>query len=270
MPALTLFGRFSAISLLVAFQAALLAQPNLAPPQPLASSFAANAPANVPFNNSTQSSPPAPTDERQGDLLMLQQRYQAAFEVYSKIAQPSAAVWNKMGVASELLFDQKNATRCYKEALKLDPNEYGALNNLATLEDGHQNFSGAERLYRKALAVQPGSARIYKNLGTNLLMQHKYSASSQAYSKALALDPHIFDSHSGPTVEAHVTTKDRGEESYLWARTCARAGLNDCAVAQLRRAFDEGSATSKQVANDKDFEGVRQTHDYERLLAQQQ
>jgi len=201
---------------------------------------------------------------------MMEGRYQAALEAYSKIAQPSAAVWNIMGVASQLLFDPKNAVRCYKQALKLEPNEYGALNNLATLEAAEQNFSGADRLYRRALKVQPGSARIYKNLGTNLLMQHRYSESSEAYAKALALDPHIFDSPSGPTIEARVSTKDRGEESYLWARNCARAGLNDCAVAQLRRAFDEGSATSKQVANEKDFEAVRQTHDYERLVAEEQ
>jgi tetratricopeptide (TPR) repeat protein len=201
---------------------------------------------------------------------MLQQRYQAAFEVYSKIAQPSAAVWNKMGIASQMLFNPKNAARCYKQALKLDPNEYGALNNLATIEDTLQNFSAAERLYRRALKVEPGSARVFKNLGTNLLMQHKYSESSEAYAKALALNPRIFDSYSGPTIEARVPVKLRGDESYLWARTCAHAGLNECAITQLRRAFDEGSATTRQVENDKDFEGVRQTHDYQRLLAEQQ
>jgi len=269
MPALTLFGRFSAISLLVAFTAALQAQPIVASPQPLESSIAANAPVDIPFNAPVQAAPPAPTDERQGDLFIQQQRYQAAIETYSKIAQPSAAVWNKMGVASQLLSDPKDAVRCYKRALKLEANEYGALNNLATLEAAQQNFSGADRLYRRALKVQPGSARILKNMGTNLLMQHRYRESSEAYAKALALDPHIFDSPSGPTVEAQVSTKDRGEESYLWARSCARAGLNDCAVAQLRRAFDEGSATSKQVAVEKDFAAVRQTHDYERLVAEQ-
>jgi len=269
MPALTLFGRFSAISLLVAFTAASYSQPAVTSPQPLESSFAANAPADVPFSAPVEAAHPTVTDERQGDDLMLQQRYQAALEAYSKIAQPSAAVWNKMGVASQMLFDPKDAVRCYKQALKLEPNEYGALNNLATLEAAEQNFSGAERLYRRALKVQPGSARIFKNLGTNLLMQHRYSESSEAYAKALALDPHIFDSHSGPTVEAQVSIKDRGEESYLWARSCARAGLNDCAVAQLRRAFDEGSATWKQVASDKDFETVRQSRDYERLVAEQ-
>ncbi|MFZ0303887.1 MAG: tetratricopeptide repeat protein [Terracidiphilus sp.] len=200
---------------------------------------------------------------------MEQQRYQAALVAYSKVGQPSAAVWNKMGIAHQLLFDPKNANRCYKQSLKLDPEHAETLNNLATLADASKDFSAAERLYRKALSIEPDAARIFKNLGTNLLMQHRYSESSDAYSQALALDPNILDVYAGPTVEAAVSTRDRGEESYLWARNCARAGLNDCAIANLRHAFDEGSATTKQVANDKDFVPLRQTPAFERLLAQQ-
>jgi tetratricopeptide (TPR) repeat protein len=270
MPALKLLGRISAISLFVALQTASQAQPAGSAPQPPETNFAAAAPVNAPFGDTAKASLPSITDEQQGDLLMLQQRYQAALEAYAKVAQPSATLWNEMGIAYQMMYDSKHATRCYKASLKLDPNQTGALNNLATLEDAGKNYSTAERLYRKALKVNPASARVFKNLGTNLLMQHKYNESSEAYSQALALDPQIFDKYSGPTVEARVSVKDRGEESYIWARNCARAGLNDCAIAQLRKAFDEGSTTTKQVANDKDFEAVRQTHDYERLLAEEQ
>jgi tetratricopeptide (TPR) repeat protein len=270
MPALTLFGRISAISLLVALQVAIRAQPAVPAPQPSDSSIAAAAPANAPFSATVQASPPAATAEQEGDSLILHQRYQAALEAYSKIEPPSATLWNKMGIAYQMLFDTKNATRCYKESLKIDPNHSGALNNLATLEDARKNFSAAERLYRQALKIDPNSARTFKNLGTNLTLQHRYSESAEAYSQALALDRHILDKFSGPTAEARVPIKDRGEASYLSARSCARAGLNDCAIAQLRNAFDEGSATTQQVANDKDFAAVRQTREYERLLAEQQ
>ena len=90
------------------------------------------------------------------------------------------------------------------------------------------------------------------------------------YSRALALDAHIMDKFQGPTAEAHVPIKVRGEASYVSARTCARAGLNDCAIAQLRKSFNEGFATTKQVANDEDFESLRQTPEFERLLAEQE
>lgn len=270
MPALTSFGRISAISLLVALQAAPHAQPAVTAPQPPATNFAAAAPVDAPFGNTVQLSAPAHIDEDQGDLFMRDKRYEAALGAYSKVAQPSAAVWDKMGIAHELLLDPKNAARCYKESLKLDPGHTGAINNLATIEDARKNYSTAEHLYRKALKIDPGSARILKNLGTNLLLQHKYNESSAAFAQALALDPHVLDQYSGPTVEAGVSTKDRGVESYIWARNCARAGLNTCAITQLRKAFDEGSANTKQVASDKDFEALRGTPEFERLLAEQQ
>ena len=201
---------------------------------------------------------------------MVQQRYQAAIYAYSKVNPPTASSWNKMGIAYQMLFDTKNATRCYKEALKIDPNHSGAFNNLATIEDSRKNFVAAERLYRQALKIEPRSARTLKNLGTNLTLQHRYSESAEMYSRALALDPHILDKPSGPTAEARVPIKDRGQESYLSARTCARAGLKDCALAQLRKAFNEGFATAKQVATDEDFEALRQTPEFARLLAEQQ
>jgi tetratricopeptide (TPR) repeat protein len=270
MPALTLFGRISALSLLAAIQAAPHAQPAVPAPQPSDSSFASTASANAPFSATVQASPPGATAEQEGDSLILHQRYQAALEAYSKVEHPSATLWNKMGIAYQMLLDEKNATRCYKESLKIDPNHSGAINNLATLEDARKNYAAAERLYRQALKINPSSARTLKNLGTNLAMQRRYSASSEAYSEALALDPHILDKFSGPTAEARVPIKVRGEASYLSARSCARAGLNDCAIAQLRKAFDEGSATTKQVADDKDFEALRGTPEYERLLAEQQ
>jgi len=275
MPAFPIIGRISAISLLVILQAASHAQPAVAVPQFPESSLAAASPVDAPFDTSVQPSPPAPTAEQRADSLMVQQRYQAAIDAYSNVKPPTASSWNKMGIAYQMLFDPTNATRCYKESLKIDPNHSGTFNNLATLEDSRKNFAAAERFYRQALKIDPNSARTLKNLGTNLTLQHRYSESAEMYSRALVLDPHILDPHtegkySGPTAGALAPIKVRGEESYLSARTCARAGLSDCAIAQLRKAFNEGFATTKQVATDEDFEALRQTPEFVRLLAEQQ
>jgi tetratricopeptide (TPR) repeat protein len=269
MPALTLFGRMSAISLLLAIPAAVHTQAAAAAPQSSDSNLAAATPANAPFDTSVQAPPAAQTDEEKGDLLMAHQQYQAALDAYSRVQQQSASLWNKMGIAHQMMFDPKGAIRCYKESLKIDPAYSSALNNLATLDDARRDFIAAERLYRQALKINPGSARTLRNLGTNLAMQHRYSETVEAYSQALALDPHILE-NSGPTAEDRVSIKDRGEESYLSARTCARAGLSDCAIAQLRKAFDEGSVTKKQVDNDKDFVVLRGTPEFDRLLAEQE
>jgi tetratricopeptide (TPR) repeat protein len=256
MPAITLFGRISAISLLVALQAATHAQPA--------------APANVPLAPSIEATLRTQTEEQKADLLMVEQQYQAAVEAYARVPQPSASVWNKMGIARQMLFDPKGAARCYKESLKLDPGNSNALNNLATLDDARADFAAAERLYRKALAVNPNSARTLKNLGTNLILQRRFRESSDAYARALALDPQIFNPHLGVTTETPVSIKVRGTQSYLRARSCARAGLNGCAIDQLRNALNEGAATARQVASDDDFGSLRQNPEFERLLAEQQ
>lgn len=50
---------------------------------------------------------------------------------------------------------------------------------------------------------------------------------------------------------------------------CARAGLSDCAISFLLKAFDEGSATVKKVSEESDFAGLRGTPVLTRLLARQ-
>jgi tetratricopeptide (TPR) repeat protein len=250
------------------FSAAALAQQTAMSPASLLSRSVADAPANT--ASSTSAAPPLAADDEQiGDHYMLRKQYQAALQAYSRIAHESAADWNKMGIAYQMLLDQKKAEHAYRECLKLDPRNSGALNNLATLEDERSDYSAAERLYRQAIAVEP-SARLYKNLGTNFLLQHKYHASSLAYAQALALDPQIFDAHSGPTTAAAASAKDCGELSYLEARSCARAGLDNCAIEQLRRSFSEGYATTEQVAEDEDFASLRRMPEYARLLSEEQ
>src|ERR1700690_117193 len=41
--------------------------------------------------------------EQLGDELMAQHRYQAALEIYSRVAAPSAMLWARMGVAYQML-----------------------------------------------------------------------------------------------------------------------------------------------------------------------
>ena len=209
------------------------------------------------------------TPELKGDLLMARQEDLAAIRTYAEVEQPSADLWNKMGIAYQMLFDFRNAARCYKESLRLEPSSIRALNNLATVDDSLKDFSAAERLYEKDLRLYPRSAQILKNLGTNLLMQHQYGRGSDAYRQALAIDPHIFDSQSGPSIDAPAPAQERGAENYFQARSCASARLTDCALTHLRAAFNEGSATLQRVANEDDFDALRENPEFQSLLAEQ-
>ncbi len=209
------------------------------------------------------------TPELKADILMAREEYHAAIKTYGKVQEPTSDLWNKMGIAYQMLFDFKDAGRCYEESLRLEPGNIRALNNLATLDDSLKDFTAAERLYKKDLRLNPRSAEVLKNLGTNLLMQHQYGRGADAYRQALAIDPHIFDSPVGPSIDAPAPAQERGAENYFEARSCASARLTDCALFHLRAAFNEGAATLRRVANEDDFDELRDLPEFRNLLAEQ-
>ncbi|HEY1806706.1 MAG TPA: tetratricopeptide repeat protein [Terracidiphilus sp.] len=232
------------------------------------------APAQAATRPADQSTPPAartpPTPEQIGDSLTARQHYQAAIDAYSKAQERTAAIWNKMGVAYQMMFNSKDAARCYNESLRLDPTKSQVLNNLATVYASLKEYGQAERLYRKALRFDPHSALILKNLGTNMLAEHKYNKGWEAYQQALAIDPEIFSDHDSPSVDDPSSIEDRGAMNYYMAAGCARAGYADCALQYLRRALDEGFTTRKKVANDVEFASLRTNPAFKQLIEEQQ
>lgn len=213
---------------------------------------------------------PNATPEQIGDSLEARQRYQAAVAAYAKDPHPTAAIWNKMGIAYQMMFNSREATRCYKESLHLDAKNAMVLNNLATVDDSLKEYSAAEHLYHKALKINPDSPLILKNLGTNLLVQHKYSKGWRAYEEAMKLDPAIFADHESPTVANPTPIKERGAMNYFMARGCVRMGQTECALQYLRMAVSEGYTTIKKVSEDADFASLRDNPAYKQWVAEQQ
>ncbi len=211
---------------------------------------------------------PPPTPEELGDTLTIHQRYQAALAAYAK-APPSAAVLNKMGIAYQMMFNLRDATRCYKESLELDPKNADVLNNLGTIYDSVKEYGQAEKYYKKALKLDPKSALVLKNLGTNLLSQHKYNRGWEMYEQALAVDPQIFEDRNSPQVQNPTSVQQRGVMNYYMAVGCVRVGQTACALQYLRMAMDEGYTTPKKVASDLAFASLRDNPDFKLLLASQ-
>jgi len=212
---------------------------------------------------------PPPTPEALADALMAHRRYQAAIEAYKQVPASSAAIWNKMGIAYQLMFNLQDAKHCYEQSLKLDPKSVNVLNNLGTVYDSMKDYKAAVKMYHKALKVDPKSSLVLKNLGTDLLAQHQYKKGWAAYKQALAVDPQIFDRNNGPRVENPASVQDRGAMNYYMAKGCARAGNNERAVEYLRMAIDEGFTSAKKVAADQEFAGLRGLPAFDQLLAEQ-
>jgi len=223
--------------------------------------------------NSSQAAPvlpaePPPTPEQLGDSLVGRQRYQAAIAAYQQ-APRTARLWNKMGIAYQLMFNGAEAERCYQASLRLDRKNPSVMNNLGTIYDTEKEYSNAERLYRRAVKIDPQAAVIYKNLGTNLLVQHKYTKGWDAYQTALAIDPNIFKTSAGPHVENPTSIGERGAMNYFMAKGCVRAGQNDCAIDYLRMALNEGFTNPQKIQADTEFASLRTLPAFQQLLAEQ-
>jgi tetratricopeptide (TPR) repeat protein len=212
---------------------------------------------------------PPSTPEEVGDALMLKQRYQAAIDEYRQVTHRSADVWNKMGIAYQLMFNSLDASRCYQASLRIDSKNPHVLNNLGTILDSEKEYGDAERLYHKALKIDPTSGLIYKNLGTNLLAQHKYKKGWEMYKTALEIDPNIFKNTSSPRVQNPSSIEERGAMNYYMAKGCVRAGMNDRAVEYLRMALNEGFTNPKKIEADSEFAGLRDVPAFQQLLAEQ-
>jgi tetratricopeptide (TPR) repeat protein len=200
---------------------------------------------------------------------MTHQRYQAAIAAYKSAGPTTAEVWNKLGIAYQMMFNVSDAIHCYQESLRIDPNNTHVLNNLGTVHDSLKEYRAAERMYRRALRIHPDSALVNKNLGTNLLAQHKYEQGWEAYQAALDIDPNIFDHSIALRVDNPTTPMDRGAMNYYMAKGCARAGMNERAIEYLRSSLNEGFASPKKIFADNEFAGLRGVPAFELLLAGQ-
>jgi tetratricopeptide (TPR) repeat protein len=175
-------------------------------------------------------------------------------------------VWNKLGIAYQMMFNLQEATRCYRESLKIDPNNPNVLNNLGTVYDSLKEYKAAVKMYHKALKINPRSPLVLKNLGTDLLAQHQYEKGWASYKEALAIDPEIFGAESGPKVQNPASVQQRGAMNYYMAKSCARAGLNARAIQYLRMALNEGFTNPRKIVADGEFASLRGVADFEKLL----
>jgi tetratricopeptide (TPR) repeat protein len=257
----SLFQTFTLGVVLVAVP--LLAASQVSTSVPVSGPHAPNSPV------ASQSPAPPPTPEELGDSLMSHQRYQAAIEAYKKAPHNSAAVWNKMGIAYQMMLNPQDALRCYRESLKLDSKNPNVWNNMGTIYDSQRDYRLAVKMYHKALKLDPKLPLVLKNLGTDLLAQHKYAKGWEAYQAAIALDPTIFGQESGPRVENPSSLQQRGAMNYYMAKSCVRAGLNARAIEYLRMALNEGFISPKKIEADSEFAGLRGIPAFEQLLAEQ-
>jgi len=77
----------------------------------------------------------------------------------------------------------------YREAIRLDPNNIEAYNNLGVILQQQGHLDEAEALFRKALVMHPDTCELQENLGTVLEAHGDLAGAAGCYRAALALQP---------------------------------------------------------------------------------
>lgn len=205
--------------------------------------------------------------EQWGDLLMVHHQYLEAIDAYRKAPRDSAVVWNKLGIAYHHMFALDQAKADYTRALSIDPRYGEALNNLAAVYYAEKDYKRAEKTYRRALKLIPTSATAYNNLGTAYFAEGRFKQGFDAYRQAFTLDPAVFNGDPLQTISETSSTEERARMDYCLAELYARAGMKDQAIEYLRKALDAGFNDNKKLMQDQEFASIRQSAEFEQLIA---
>jgi len=209
--------------------------------------------------------------ERQGDQLRAQKRYLDAIDYYkAAIAkQATPLLWNKEGIALLFLQRQKDAQKCFQQALDLDKNSAEGLNNLGFVAQMEKRYNRAIKYYNKALEIRPGSPTFHYNLGSAYFAKHDYTKATQEYGTAYQLDPNIFQRVSKTGIMAQTSSpEDRAAFSFMVAKMYAQSGDIDRSLEYLRKAMEEGFKNLKEINNDAVFAKLREDPRFAELMAQ--
>jgi tetratricopeptide (TPR) repeat protein len=198
--------------------------------------------------------------EKTGDELRARKSYLESMDYFraALAKQPSAQIYNKMGIVELQTFHLPDAKKSFERAIKLDKKQADALNNLGVVYYEAKKFGKAIKYYDKAIDVRPDMASYFSNLGAALFSKKDFEKAGIAYAKALELDPDIFERTSRTGVAAQLPSpEDRARYEYLMARLYAKMGRTDDSLQCLRKAMEQGYKDINMVYKDAEFTALR-------------
>ena len=120
---------------------------------------------------------------------------QKQFEYVVELAQAltkqfphSFIVWNILGVANKSLGKIIEASKSFKNVIKLNPNLPDGFNNLAMAQQAHGKLDEALESSKKAIFLKPDSYIFHTNKGLILQEQGRFDDALKAFQKALSIN----------------------------------------------------------------------------------
>lgn len=191
-----------------------------------------------------------------GIIAMQQEDYPKAVDHLERAvtARPeSSALRTHMGTALSFAGQLEAAAAAFNSALKLEPGNVDALNNLAALQMRRKDPLSAIRLYREALEQNGEVADIHANLANALLVTGEVDAAIVHYRRALEIRPGFAEADYG-LGQALRDNGDMPEAIEHYERALARNPHHTNAMvslAAIAENFDPGLQT--RIRNARHF-----------------
>lgn len=199
--------------------------------------------------------------ELAADVLRARRLPEDALEFYG-YAQArggdSARIALKQGVTELELQNVTLARAFFKHAVKLEPKNPDAWNNLAATEYLQLDLGHSISDYKRAVKLNQRVATFHSNLGTALFEEKSYKKAAEQYAIAIQLDPDVFEKHSGSGVMAHMLSPaDRGRFCYEVAKLALARGDEAEMLHWLAKSVESGFDIRAGMAADSQMAKYR-------------
>ena len=220
-------------------------------------------------------------------------RFEEAIEPFTKMKEnvpDYESAWVNLGFAFMCLGEEGKAIGHLEQALKLDPTDHFALNNLATAFYWDKQYERAVNGYQEAIRQNPTSPKLFMNLGDAHEALHHRGPAQEAYRTCVKLaddnKPELQDQASNEAIAAKCQAKlnnlgdaedrvlraqalktgDDPEVLYKLAVVHALAQKPEKALEELERAVALGSSVFF-IEHDPDFGTLHSQPRFQKLIA---
>jgi tetratricopeptide (TPR) repeat protein len=194
--------------------------------------------------------------EEKGDLARAHNDYEQAVSCYLsalRVERQNADLYNKLGVAELKLGDLSAAHKYFGRAVKYNPQDAVALNNLGATACLDRKYKLAVGYLKQALALDEPQAPTHINLAEAWIGLHETDRAMTEYTRALELDPDALSENESGTLARVSTPEQRARADYIIAKTYAKRGNFEGALEYLRRAKEGRYPDLAKVYTDPEF-----------------
>ena len=125
--------------------------------------------------------------------------FQVAKKLYKqalKIDPNNTDAYNNLGLIFSTLGEFQKALDCYEKAIKIKPKSVSTHNNLGLLYEKFKDHRKAVICYQQSIQIEPRYALAYFNLGNVYKILGKFKEAKNSYKKAIEIEPNYAAAHS--------------------------------------------------------------------------